>query len=52
MSLTVRQNERLVGVDPLDDAGERRRLEGHFDALSIEDVQELQVVHDHFIKAN
>lgn len=45
--LTVRQNQRFVGVDALHDAEVRGSLEGQFDAFSPEDVQELDVVQTH-----
>ena len=46
--LTVRQNQRFVGIDTLDDAEIRWSLEGQFDAFSLEDIQELNVFHSHF----
>ena len=47
--LTVRQNQRFVGVDTLEDAEVRCSLEGQFDAFPFEDIQELDVAHSHFI---
>jgi len=46
--LTVRQNQRFVDIDTLDDAKVRRILQGQFDVFPLEDVQELDFVHRHF----
>lgn len=47
--LTVRQNQRFVGIDTLDDAKVRWSLESQFDAFSLEHIQEMDVFHNHFV---
>ena len=50
MYLTVRQNQRFVGIYSLDDAEVGRGLQGQLDAFPLEDAHELDVIHDHFDK--
>lgn len=47
--LTVRQYQRFVGVDTLDNAEVRCSLKGQLDAFPLQDIQELDVAHNHFI---
>lgn len=47
LNLTVGHDQRFVGIYTLDDAEVGGGPEGQFDALSLEDIHELDVVHDH-----
>lgn len=47
--ITVRQHQRFVGVDTLDDANVRSCPERQLNAFSLEQVQKMVIFHMHFV---
>lgn len=46
---TLRQHQRFVGVDTLDDANVRSCPERQLNAFSLEQVQKMVIFHMHFV---
>lgn len=47
--ITVRQHQRFVGVDTLDDANVRSCPERQLDAFSLEQIQKMFIFRMHFV---